>query len=146
MATAKSPRPTLKKVATSAVKKRRASKFAALSKTEVQRERSINPLSRTLGATIKAMRIAKELSQEQLAGEAEMDRTAISLIERGRTNPTVFSLSVLARVLGVSLSELFAPISADMNLKPSWQDPNAMLRRANRATPERKPTPGRRLR
>jgi transcriptional regulator with XRE-family HTH domain len=126
--------------------KRNAVAPESLAKAALQRDRARNPLSRALGANIKALRIAKDWSQEQLAGEAEMDRSAISLIELGKTNATIFSLSVLASVLDVTLSRLFEPITFEMNLKPSWEDSKGIKRRANRATPERKETPSRRLR
>lgn len=94
-------------------------------------------LTATLGAHIKALRIELGLSQEQLGGLAELDRSAISMIERGLANPTLLVLSVLSYAFDRSLSELLAPITADMNLKPTWKDPKAPVRRANRATPER---------
>ena len=119
---------------------------ATKAKQTRQKERLQLPLATTLGQTIKDMRIAKNWSQEQLAGEIECDRSALGLIEQGKSNPSIFMLSVLAGVFSVTLSQLLLPITADMNLKPTWQDKGAMKRRANRSTPERKPAPTRRLR
>jgi transcriptional regulator with XRE-family HTH domain len=94
-------------------------------------------LSRQIGARLKQLRIAHELSQEQLGGDAELVRTAIGAIETG-ANPTIYTLSAICRALNVTLSEFLSPITLDMNIKPTWLDPAAVKRRANRASPERK--------
>ncbi len=61
-----------------------------------------------LGANVKRLRQAKGLSQEELAFEADMHRTYVSGIERGRRNPTVTVLERLAQALGATSSELIA--------------------------------------
>jgi transcriptional regulator with XRE-family HTH domain len=94
-------------------------------------------LSRQIGARLKQLRIAHELSQEQLGGDAELVRTAIGAIETG-ANPTIYTLSAICRALNVTLSEFLSPITLDMNIKPTWLDPAAVKRRSNRASPERK--------
>ncbi len=48
------------------------------------------------GAHIKRIRTAKGCSQEQLAAFAELDRTYISGIERGRRNISLMNLVKLA--------------------------------------------------
>lgn len=64
--------------------------------------------ARTLVAwNVRRLRVAKGLSQEALAAEAELDRTYVSGLERGVGNPTVAVLERLARVLGVHVSCLF---------------------------------------
>ena len=53
-------------------------------------------LADAFGKTLKKMRQDADLSQEELAFECELDRTYISLLERGRRQPslkTIFSLS-----------------------------------------------------
>lgn len=56
---------------------------------------------------MKALRLAHGLSQEELAFEAELDRTYISQIERGVSNPSVLVLLKISVILKVELSELF---------------------------------------
>lgn len=97
--------------------------------------RGSNPVSMALGKSLKAQRIARDLSQEQLAGEAEVDRTMLSRIERGVANPSLLTLSVICFCLKISLSELLEPIKK--NAKPSWADPDAPVRRRNQASPPR---------
>lgn len=60
-----------------------------------------------LGGNVKTLRQALGISQEELAFRAELDRTYISQIERGVSNPSVFVLLKVANVLGVELAGLF---------------------------------------
>ena len=62
------------------------------------------------GKRIRQLRQAKELSQEALAFECELDRTYISGIERGRRNVSLRNIEILARTLGVNLPELFEEV------------------------------------
>ena len=59
-----------------------------------------------LGRRVNAFRVAQNLSQEELAGQAGLDRTYVSAIERGKANPTLIVLLRLTQVLGVSLNAL----------------------------------------
>jgi transcriptional regulator with XRE-family HTH domain len=56
---------------------------------------------------IRRLRVAKGLSQEVLAVDAEIDRTYVSRLERGLENPTVAVLERLAKALSASIDELF---------------------------------------
>ncbi|WP_227458838.1 helix-turn-helix domain-containing protein [Cupriavidus pauculus] len=69
-----------------------------------------NPVATAVGERVKACRIAADLSQEELADAAFLDRTRISAIERGVANPTVETLACICSVLGMTLSELFEPL------------------------------------
>ena len=60
------------------------------------------------GQTLRRVRKAAGLSQEQLALEASVQRNFISLIETGRNQPTLGTISKLARALGMKASELVA--------------------------------------
>ncbi|CAN7768823.1 helix-turn-helix domain-containing protein [Variovorax sp. LjRoot175] len=110
-----------------------------------EKERSSNPVSLALGKHLKALRISRQLSQEEMADKAEVDRTLVSRIERGVANPSLMTLSVICYVLDISLSELMTPIKK--NLMPQWADPTAPIRRQNRRRSD-KPSTGakRRLR
>lgn len=61
-----------------------------------------------VGANVKRLREAKGLSQEELAFDAEMHRTYISGIERGKRNPTVTVVERLADALGTKASALLS--------------------------------------
>ncbi len=65
-------------------------------------------IRRQLGRTVKRLRIAQGLSQEELGALAELHRTYVSGVERGIRNPTVAIVAKLAKALGVSASALLA--------------------------------------
>ena len=59
-----------------------------------------------LGEEIKRLRAALGLSQEQLADRCGFDRTYISMLERGKRNPSLLNLLRLAEGLETSVSKL----------------------------------------
>lgn len=59
-----------------------------------------------LGQKIKKNRLNKQLSQEQLALICNFDRTYISMLERGKRNPSYLNLIKLCNGLEISISEL----------------------------------------
>jgi transcriptional regulator with XRE-family HTH domain len=63
-------------------------------------------LQKRLARNVKCVRLAAGLSQEKLALEAEIDRTYISQIERGISNPSLLVLCKIANRLGVDVVEL----------------------------------------
>lgn len=138
-ATKKSSSPVVPK-ATDAAVKLKAREDRAKNAVKRRRELAQMELSKQLGARLKELRIACSLSQEQLGGEAELTRTAIGAIETGTANPTIYTLSAICHALKISLATLVQPITADMNLKPTWLEPSALRRRANGAKPVRKDT------
>ncbi len=56
---------------------------------------------------IRRLRVARGLSQEALAVDAEIDRTYVSRLERGLENPTVAVLERLANALASDIEALF---------------------------------------
>jgi transcriptional regulator with XRE-family HTH domain len=61
---------------------------------------------KAVGARIRELRIEANLSQEQLAYEADVPLSQIGRIERGENNPTVSTLYVIAEALKVELKHL----------------------------------------
>ena len=61
---------------------------------------------KVFGKRIKSLRKEKKLTQSELAGKAELEKTAIQRIERGY-NSTLKTINKLAKGFEVSLSELF---------------------------------------
>jgi transcriptional regulator with XRE-family HTH domain len=60
------------------------------------------------GAALKSVRQQRGLSQEHLADDANLDRTLMSLYERGGRSPTLVTLFELARALGIEVTQLVA--------------------------------------
>lgn len=59
------------------------------------------------GENVKACRQEMGLSQEELAFRAELDRTYISQIERGVSNPSLLVMLKIATALKVEMIDLF---------------------------------------
>jgi len=60
-----------------------------------------------VGPAFRLLRERAEVSQEDLAFRAGLDRTYVSGIERGRRNPSLNSMQRLAAELSVSLDQVF---------------------------------------
>lgn len=60
-----------------------------------------------VGPAFRQLREHAEISQEELAFRAGLDRTYVSGIERGRRNPSLKSMQRVADQLGKSLDEVF---------------------------------------
>ena len=58
------------------------------------------------GQTLRELRKEKGLSQEDLAHESGLDRTFISLLERGKRQPSLGTTISIANALTLSASEL----------------------------------------
>lgn len=61
-----------------------------------------------IGEKIKAMRLASELTQAELADRAKLTKGFISQLENEQTSISVDSLADILHALGVSLSEFFS--------------------------------------
>ena len=71
----------------------------------------IDPSAR-MGRVVRRLRDEQGVSQEDLAEAARLDRTFISMLERGRQRATLETALALAQALGVTLTELAREIEA----------------------------------
>jgi len=69
--------------------------------------------SRTVVDALKRVRQKKGISQEKLAKTCGLSRSAISMIESGDRNPTLFVCHALAAGLGVQLSKVIRDAERD---------------------------------
>jgi transcriptional regulator with XRE-family HTH domain len=67
----------------------------------------VNDLKENFGNKIKALREQKEYSIEYLANIANIDRTYISDIEKGKRNVSLLIIEKLSKALEVNIQELF---------------------------------------
>ena len=58
------------------------------------------------GAKVREERLKRKLSQEALAEKADLHRTYIGMIERGKKNITLGNIIKIAAALDVSVSDL----------------------------------------
>lgn len=65
-----------------------------------------SPQLLALGKAIRQARLAKGISQENLALLAEVDRSYVGRVERGDNNVAILTLAMLAKALGVSVAKL----------------------------------------
>jgi len=61
-----------------------------------------------VGRNVRLRRQAAGLTQEQLAGVAEIDLTYVGGIERGKRNPSVIVLAKIALALGTEPANLLS--------------------------------------
>lgn len=59
-----------------------------------------------IGKRIKSLREAKNIPQQELAALCNFEKSNLSRLEAGGTNPTLFTLKKIADNLNVSLKEL----------------------------------------
>ena len=72
------------------------------------RRHAYDPALVALGAAIRAARLERGISQEDLAALSAIDRSYMSSIERGAQNPGIVSLLRVVNALEMTASELFA--------------------------------------
>lgn len=90
-----------------------------------------------LGWNLRRLRVAKGLSQERLALEAEIDRSYVGRVERGTENVTITRLESFAKVLEVTVAELLTePAAATPQPQPlpsgRKPKPKSLFRAANK--------------
>lgn len=62
--------------------------------------------AKKLGANLKKIRLSKGIKQVEIARTLGVDRSFVSNLENGKTNPTLSTIASLAKALGVSTNEL----------------------------------------
>ncbi|QDC37234.1 helix-turn-helix transcriptional regulator [Sphingobium fuliginis] len=66
-----------------------------------------------IARNVRALREARRMTQEDLAGEAEVDRSYISEIENAHFSVSADLVEKLADVFGVEIYEMFHPDTAE---------------------------------
>jgi transcriptional regulator with XRE-family HTH domain len=71
----------------------------------------VSSLAQRFGEYVRDMRLAQGLSQAEFGERCGFYQTYLSRIERGRANPTLNAIEVIANALGVTVFEMFAAIA-----------------------------------
>ena len=62
--------------------------------------------AKKLGENIRRIRLAKGMTQGDLCRKLEVDRAYMSNVESGKKNPTLSTITNIAKALAVSVDEL----------------------------------------
>jgi len=87
------------------------------------------PIERRIAARVRSLREQHGMTQAELARLAATSRSQVAAIERGERAPTVTTVEVFARALGVPLVELLAEEQA---AAPTQAEPDRADRLARR--------------
>lgn len=63
--------------------------------------------AKKLGENLKKIRSKKNITQTELAQTLNVDKSFVSNIENGKNNPTLSTITNLAKALKVQVEELF---------------------------------------
>jgi transcriptional regulator with XRE-family HTH domain len=69
-------------------------------------------IAEVFGKVLREQREANKISQEKLAEYCNLDRTYISLLERGKRQPTLTTIFKLAKALSIASSALIAVVES----------------------------------
>lgn len=64
-------------------------------------------IKESIGERIRELREQQKLSQEKLAEFANLDRTYINSVEKGKRNISIINIEKIANALGYTLREFF---------------------------------------
>lgn len=73
-------------------------------------------IDKAFGEVLKQKRVRNSLSQEELAYLSNLDRTFISMLERGKRQPSLKTVFVLADALETLPSQLISEVEKKLNL------------------------------
>jgi transcriptional regulator with XRE-family HTH domain len=65
-------------------------------------------VERQFGKRVRELRLARGLSQEEMAFKIGVHRTYLGGIERGERNPSLRNIAAIAMALDITLRELFS--------------------------------------
>lgn len=74
------------------------------------------------GVVIKKLRLERHLTQEKLASIAGLERTFVSMLERGVKQPSLKTIGSLAMALGVKGHELLHMVEQEIHLANGYTD------------------------
>lgn len=75
-----------------------------------------------LGSKVRSLREAQGLTLEELANRTRLSKSMLSLIERGKSSPSIGTLVAISSVFGVQLPELLGKPTRDHNIVTRMAD------------------------
>lgn len=89
-------------------------------------------VTKHLALKFRSARLAKGLTQEDLAGQLDMATESVSHIERGVTVPSLKTLAAAAEVMEIDLAELFVGLGEKRQLSAKRAELEGLLNRLAR--------------
>lgn len=71
-------------------------------------------LREVFGEILRAKRKEQKLSQEELAGQAGIAMRYVSLLECNKRQPTISTLYLLSKALGISMTDFISEIERNL--------------------------------
>lgn len=71
--------------------------------------------NQAFGRALRRLRLSRQLTQETLAHNSELDRTYISLLELGQRSPTLDTLFALCGALKITFEQIGRAIDEDLS-------------------------------
>lgn len=87
-----------------------------------KKEYTLLSIEAIIGKILKSLRIKRGLSQEELAFQSNLDRTYISMLERGIHQPTISTLISLSKPLNIKPSDFMKLIEQELVLDKTEED------------------------
>lgn len=81
----------------------------------IDQNQSITALAKAIGLAVRYSRDRRNMSQEELAELADLDRSYLSQIERGVKNATIASLFKISKALETPVSGIISQAESSMN-------------------------------
>jgi transcriptional regulator with XRE-family HTH domain len=98
---------------------------------------AVDKIIKHVAQQLRAARLAKGLTQEELASHLGMATESISHIERGVTVPGLKTIIAAATALDITLPDIFAGLAADRTITVRRADDEAVLCRLARDLDDR---------
>lgn len=76
-------------------------------------------IEQAFGQVLKELRNERKMSQERLAIASELDRTFISLMERGKRQPSLVTIFKISSALQISPAEFIAKVEKQLTKNSS---------------------------
>ena len=74
-------------------------------------------MEEAFGEVLKELRTERNISQENLAFESDLDRTFISLLERGLRQPSLMTILDVSKALKIHPNELFSRVTSKLKIE-----------------------------
>jgi transcriptional regulator with XRE-family HTH domain len=97
----------------------------------------MDPVTKRFGQRLKALRLARGWTQDQLGRAAGLDPKHIGVVERGKKSSSFETVAKLAAALKADMHELFLPDGGSMSRVIQKSDPTVRLRNMPRADMEK---------